>query len=55
MKRILKNLGPILVFMAMILIIWLMNEDAEQRLNDCEKLGNQREVEYCQLSYLKGL
>ena len=38
-----------------ILLLWVMNGDAQQRLNDCEKLDNQREVEYCKLSYLKGI
>lgn len=49
------NKLALLVFIAYILLLWVMNGDAEQRLNDCEKLENQREIEYCKLSYLKGI
>ena len=43
-----------LLAIAYILLMWVMN-DTEQRLNDCEKLDNQRQIEYCKLSYLKGI
>ena len=48
------NKLALLVFIAYILLLWVMN-DTDARLNDCEKLDNHRQIEYCKLSYLKGI
>lgn len=44
----------LVVIIGYILLLWVMN-DTEARLNDCEKLDNKRQIEYCKLSYLKGI